>query len=96
MIKVNVNAILGIIPLLGGNRIQVVEIEDESNVSDLLEKLIQIYGEELRDKILDGNKKIKNGIVMFVNGVSILALGGLNEKLKSGDEFLIFPPVGGG
>ncbi len=96
MIEVTVRAILGIISLVGGHREQIIKIEENSNVSDLIEKLIGMYGEDLRNKLLNESKEVKLGIVIFLNGRNILALDGLSTTLDEGDDLLIFPPVGGG
>lgn len=96
MIEIRVKSILGIVVLIGGYREQIIRIKANASVSDLLDKLIGMYGESLRNKLFEDSEKTRNGIAMFLNGRNIFALEGFNTKLNHGDEFLIFPPVGGG
>ena len=96
MIEISVNTILGMVPLMGGHREQIIEIEQNSNVLDLIDKLIFIYGKDLKNRLIYETKEVKPGIAIFINGRNVFALEGLNTKLSLGDEVLIFPPVGGG
>lgn len=96
MIKVKVVAIITIIPYVGGHKKQFVDLHDHSTVRDLIEKLIELYGEALRTVLLNSDMELNYGIAMLLNGRNILALQGFDTPLSSGDEFLIFPPVGGG
>lgn len=96
MIEIRVKSILGMVALIGGYKEQIIRIKANSSISDLLDKLIAMYGENLRDKLFEDAEKTRNGIAMFLNGRNIFALEGFNTKLNQGDEFLIFPPVGGG
>lgn len=96
MIPIKVKVILGIIPLVGGYREQVITMEDNSNVEDLISELTYMYGDKLKNKLLDDIGEVRPGIAMFLNGRNIFALKGFKTKLNVEDEFLIFPPVGGG
>lgn len=95
MIEITLRTIMKLVPLLGNHRKQTLQINKNSTVQDLLNILEQEYGQELI-KILIYEKDLCRGITMYKNGVSILALAGLNTKFEDGDDFLIFPPVGGG
>ncbi|MPW26456.1 MoaD family protein [Alkalibaculum sp. M08DMB] len=96
MIEIRLKTILGIVNLVGGLKEQKVYIEQDARVFDLLEILVLKYGHEFKQKIFDDSMEINRGIAMFINGRNIYALDGLKTKLCLGDEFLIFPPVGGG
>ncbi|WHH60808.1 ubiquitin-like small modifier protein 1 [Petroclostridium sp. X23] len=96
MIEVKVTVILDFIPLVGGSREQTVQIEENASILGLIDQLIVMYGEKLRNKLFNESKDIRPEIAMFLNGRNVFALDGLNTKLSLGDEILIFPPVGGG
>ena len=96
MIEVEVKSILNIKRIIGNEDSQYIELEDKSTVKDALDKLIEIYGEELEKNIYGGKNNIKKGITILHNGSSIFAKKGLDTKLKDKDRILIFPPVGGG
>ena len=96
MNEITVRTIMGLIPLMGGHGKQTITIDGETDVSVLLEQLFKKYGNKLKEAVLDSDMNVRRGISMYRNGVSILALEGLRTPLKHGDDFLIFPPVGGG
>ena len=96
MNEITVRTIMGLVSLMGGQGRQTIIIDEKTDVSTLLEHLFKQYGDELKEAVLDSDMNIRRGISMYRNGVSILALEGLKTPLKHGDDFLIFPPVGGG
>jgi molybdopterin synthase sulfur carrier subunit len=71
-------------------------IDDGSRVKDVIEKLSLLYGDEIRDAIMESSNKPKQGISILVNGRNIFAYEGFAYELNDNDEMLILPPVGGG
>jgi len=71
-----------------------VELEGTSDVRELLNILCD--SEERRQKIFDQFGELRSYVVILKNGQSIQTLGGIQAKLKEGDEIAIFPPVSGG
>ncbi|MFX1519176.1 MAG: MoaD/ThiS family protein [Promethearchaeota archaeon] len=70
---------------------------DHCAVEDLINELIQHYGEELKEKFIDPEtSQLTNRLVMFVNGTNVKNLQGPKTELKDGDLIAIFPPSGGG
>jgi len=96
MIEVEVKSILNIKSITGNKDSQYIHLKDKSSVKDALDKLVEIYGEELERNIYDDKNNTKKGITILHNGSSILAKRGLDTELKDKDRILIFPPVGGG
>lgn len=96
MITIKVVAIVTMRPYVGGNKVQYIEIEDQANVMDLIEKLIGLYGDALRDVLLTKEMELNYGIALLLNGRNIMALDGFKMQLSEGDELLILPPLGGG
>lgn len=96
MVKIQVHTILSLRELVGGNKKQIIEIEEVATVASALKKLSELYGEPFQNKIFDDDRNINPGIAMFVNGRVIGVLQGLDTVLEEGDELLLFPPVSGG
>jgi len=70
---------------------------DHCTVEDLINELIQHYGEELKAKLVDPEtNQLTNRLILFVNGTNVKALQGPKTELKEGDLIAIFPPSGGG
>lgn len=68
-----------------------VEVEENTTVRDVLEKLPDLSG-----KVFNKSGELVEGMVVLLNGLNIKGLEGLNTKVKDGDEIDIFPPAGGG
>lgn len=96
MISINVKTILGLVNIIGNKKEQKISLDEGANVSDLIDKLVEIYGLELETNLFDHSRITNAGIAMFINGRNIFALNGLETKLNDNDEFLIFPPLCGG
>ncbi|SKC84461.1 MoaD/ThiS family protein [Maledivibacter halophilus] len=96
MIKVTVKTILGMDKYLGNKLSQEIELKENSTVKELISIMANIYGESIISLLLTEDNTPKRGIAMFLNGRNIFARDGLKTILKDRDEFLIFPPVGGG
>lgn len=98
MIEVYVQTILTYVELLGGKKKQKIKLKEDSNIKDLLDTLIIMYGDNVKEKLFTNFEtgKIIGGTALLLNGSNIFALDGLNSTLKSEDIFLILPPVAGG
>ncbi len=76
-----------------------LEIGSSIIIKDLFEKICNKIGEEkakiLKDKLFEGDK-LKEGVIILLNGENILHLEGLLTKVNPGDSIAIFPPGGGG
>lgn len=71
-----------------------VELDGACTPGDLLAKVAQMRGENLRRMILDGNAKPHPSVLLFVDGEQIPANAA--QELKDGDEVEILPPMSGG
>lgn len=98
MIEINIKTISTYVKLLGGFKEHKIKLKENSRIKELIDMLIELFGDDLKETLFDGYelRKVKRGISMFVNGRNIFALDGLDTILKSGDEILILPPIGGG
>jgi len=71
-------------------------LEIESTVASAIHKLIETYGDDLREKLLDNNGKVRKHIVTYVNGKDIRHLSGFDTKLNDSDELAFLPAAAGG
>lgn len=69
------------------------EVIIDCNLTTLRDVLSKING--LLEEISE-NESIKRMYKILLNGLNVEFLGGLDAKVKSGDEIYIFPPAGGG
>ena len=67
-----------------------VKLKENSPVRFLLEKLISIYGEDLKKLIVHGGKGFR--VIVVVNG----EVAKFDHELKDKDELLLLLPVAGG
>lgn len=70
-------------------------IENVSNVRELIESLIEMFGMEIKEVLMEGDRS-KEFVKILVNGKDIRTLKGMDTELKNGDVVSIFPPVAGG
>ncbi len=96
MINIEITTIMGLKALMGGNKDQSLTLPDGATVVEALEQLVNMYGPELDHRVFNDTRQLNPGIAVFVNGVVIFALAGLETSLQDCDAVLIFPPVGGG
>jgi MoaD family protein len=73
------------------------ELEEDSALSELLNKLAEIYGRPFKKEFYEkGLKDVKMGFVVTVNGVLIGQLRGLDTKLNNGDNIILMSLMSGG
>jgi molybdopterin synthase sulfur carrier subunit len=72
-----------------------INIDSCLTLRELLDKLCRKYGEKFSGKVLAGDK-LRDDIIIMVNGRHILHLQGLETNLEENDEISIFPKVAGG
>ena len=74
-----------------------VDINVDGNVNAALEKVFEIYGDILKNRVIDrGSGNIKRYIIVAVNRKDIRNLNGLNTALIENDELAILPAAAGG
>ena len=72
---------------------EVVEFSESPTLMELIERLSTTYKSEFRDKVLDGENKLKPHAWILVNG---LPTRDLQTKLKDGEVVVFSLPVTGG
>ena len=76
-----------------GKKEDQVNLESGSGIDDLIEKLIEINGQKVKEILLDDNGKIKSYIKIYRNNK---LLSDYNIKLSDQDTINIFMAVAGG
>jgi len=88
---------LGFIKNMLGKRREEFTMAQETLLSDLLNKLSEIYGAPFKKEVYEpGDKDIKTGFVVTVNGILSEQLKGMNTKLKQGDHVILMTLMSGG
>jgi len=82
---------------LVGTKEETVELGDNSTVKFLLDSLVKIHGERLRDYLYDHKTGQLRPSIQFMIGDKLVSMtGGMSTVLPDGVVFAIIPPVGGG
>ena len=93
---VNVRSAMYIAEALGGRNI-VVELGAGADISELILRLSETYGESFSSHIYFEDGSIKEGwFSITLNGRNIFAYDGFGCPLKDGDDVLILPALSGG
>ncbi|MBO3809908.1 MAG: MoaD family protein [Candidatus Brockarchaeota archaeon] len=90
--KVNV-ALFGNLAKIAGEKTTLV---DASTLGEVLNALVERYGEAFRNRIYDENNRPRRFINIYVNGKDVRFLDGLETKLNDSDKVFMVPAVGGG
>ena len=73
------------------------ELDDDAQLSDLLNKLAGVNGAAFKKEVYEpGLNDIKTGFSVTINGVFIGQLGGLDAKLAEGDNVMLMSLMSGG
>lgn len=72
-----------------------VEISDDSTVRQVVNRVVELKGEELR-KLIMHNDEISGNLIVLLNKKDVETLGGIDIVVHDGDEVAILPHVQGG
>ena len=72
----------------------ILEIEGET-LESVLDELFNTYP-EIKNHLIEENGKLRNFVNIFINGENTRHNGGLNYKVKDGDDIRIIPSIAGG
>lgn len=80
-----------------GLREEVLDVQNDIDVTGLLEFLAERHGPKLKTYLFDANTGTPKQYLQFIiDGSSISSLQGFATKLSDGSTFAVIPPVGGG
>ena len=94
-IRIQVRSILSISKILSGRKIN-IDLPESSTLNGLLHELTRVYGQEFYDAVCCDNGYPEDKVAILVNGSSAAAVGGVDIRLKDGDDVLILPIISGG
>jgi len=88
---------LGFIKNMLNKRVEEFELSESTSLQELLGKLSNLYGTSFKKEIFEpGQKDVKTGFVVTVNGVLMGQLSGVNTRLKNGDHVILMSLMSGG
>ncbi len=73
-----------------------INIENNGKLRDLIEILINKYGNAFKDALFDKDGELRDYMKILINGEDLQAIGGLDAKVKDNDEIIIFQTIAGG
>jgi len=75
-----------------------VTVEGINTVRELLEKLIERYGDKFSKEVFEDpeHRKLRHTVNILINGRSVVLMDNLETKISDSDSVAIFPPVSGG
>ena len=95
--KVKVEYLGHIKNLTCNTREEEIDLASDSTIADLLEILIEKYGEPFKKAIYEPKgTDVKANYIITVNGYLLNQLKGLATKLGNGDRVALLPIVSGG
>ena len=81
---------------VAGKKAERVVLPPKSLVRDLIDLLVERYGDEFARYVYDSEKQVRSFLSYMLNGVNINSLDRFDTMLKDGDVLALLPPVGGG
>ncbi|MFW9974004.1 MAG: MoaD/ThiS family protein [Candidatus Thorarchaeota archaeon] len=72
-----------------------IEVPDNTTVRQVVNRVVEIGGEELRRLIMH-NDNISGNLIVMLNKKDVETLGGIDTVIQDGDEIAILPHVQGG
>ena len=74
--------------------VSIKNFSEDFDIKDVSSQISEKY--DLREKLFDEKKDLRDQITILKNGREINFLSGMETILENGDEISIFPPMHGG
>lgn len=88
---------LGFIRNMLSKKNEELELREGTQLKALLDSLSERYGAEFKKQVYEsGQKDVKYGFVVTVNGVLMDQLNGVETQLKNGDHVILMSLMSGG
>ncbi|MEM2975816.1 MAG: MoaD/ThiS family protein [Candidatus Bathyarchaeia archaeon] len=88
---------LGFIKNLLNKRLEEFELSEGASLSELLAKISEMYGSKFKKEVYEpGQRDVKYGFVVTVNGVLMDQLQGVDTCLRDGDHVVLMSLMSGG
>ncbi len=76
-------------------KIIVIEVLNDSTVRQVVNRVVEMGGEDLRKLVMHDNE-ISGNLIVMLNKKDVETLGGIDIVVHDGDEVAILPHVQGG
>jgi len=73
-----------------------VNLPDGSSVEDALHEVTSKFGSALGERMIAADGTTLRSILLFVNDKPVVHAAVAEQRLKSGDVLLLYPPISGG
>ena len=73
-----------------------VVVSDGSTVEDALHAVASKFGSSLGERLIAADGTTQRSILLFVNDKPVSHAAVAEQRLKSGDVLLLYPPISGG
>ncbi|MGY5875043.1 MAG: MoaD/ThiS family protein [Candidatus Thorarchaeota archaeon] len=80
--------------VLGSSVIE-VDVPENATVRQVIDKILEIGGDDLRRLVMNQNK-VSGNLIIMLNKRDVSLLGGENTRVAEGDEVTALPHVQGG
>lgn len=88
---------LGFIRNMLSKRTEELELREGTSLRELLSDLSERYGADFKKQVYEpGQKDVKYGFVVTVNGILMDQLRGVETLLKNGDNVILMSLMSGG
>jgi MoaD family protein len=88
---------LGFIRNMLSKRMEELELRERTSLQELLSDLSKRYGADFKKQVYEeGQRDVKYGFVVTVNGVLMDQLRGVDTLLKNGDNVILMSLMSGG
>jgi len=94
-IRIQVKFLASLKHILGVKNVD-LEISQPMKLIEVLNLLVEKYGEKFREAVFDEEGKVRNELLILVNDAEISVLNGLDTKISDGDTITLLPTVHGG
>ena len=72
-----------------------LDVPEESTVRQVVDTMLEKYGEDAKLLVLDGDR-ISGNLILMLNHTDVDTIAGEHTIVKEGDEVVILPHVQGG
>lgn len=87
----------GFIRNMLGTKREEFELREGALLSDVLNRIAKTYGEQFQREVFEpGQRDVKTGFAITVNGVLTGQLSGVNTPLNAGDSIILMTLASGG
>ncbi len=92
--KVNFKS-FGLLRRLLGSKILELEVQEPATIRDVIDRVLEIGGSEVKNLIVDEDR-ISGNLIVMLNLKDMNTLDGEKTPVRDGDEVAVLPHVQGG